>query len=196
MPPASSDAAQRSGDEPGDDADDAAGRRRAERRPEHAPRRMPPRTSRPNRTNGLSGVDVSRASPAPANVPARGAGNCSPSMTPIIRSIAGANAAGEIAGLEFRRDDFVDDAPRGGVGERAFEAVADLDAQMAVVLGDDEQRAVVDLLAPDLPGFGDADRELLDGLLARRRHDQHRDLAALARSRNPSASASARRCRR
>ena len=76
----------------------------------------------------------------------------------------GGNAAGEIAGLEFRRDVLVDDALGGDVGERAFEAVADLDAQAAVVLGDDEQRAVVDLLAADLPGLRDPDRELLDGL--------------------------------
>ena len=76
---------------------------------------------------------------------------------------------------------FVDDALGGDVGERAFEAVADLDAKLAVVLGDDQQRAVVDLLAPDLPGFRDPDRILLDGLGLRRRHDQHRDLAALAR---------------
>ena len=91
------------------------------------------------------------------------------------------DAAGEIAALEFRRDVLVDDALGGGVGQRAFEAVADLDAQAAVVLGDDEQRAVVDLLAADLPGFRDPERELLDRLGVRRRHDQHRDLAALAR---------------
>ncbi len=36
-----------------------------------------------------------------------------------------------------------------------LEAVTDLDAQAAIVLGDDEQRAVVDLLAADLPGLRD-----------------------------------------
>jgi hypothetical protein len=60
----------------------------------------------------------------------------------------------------------------------AFQAVADLDAQLAVVLGHHQQRAVVDLLAPDLPGFRDPDRILLDGFRRRGRHDQHRDLAA------------------
>jgi hypothetical protein len=79
-------------------------------------------------------------------------------------STPAANAAAEIAGLELWRDVLVDDALGGGVGERAFEAVADLDAQAAIVLGDDEQRAVVDLLAADLPGFRDTQRELLDGL--------------------------------
>src|SRR5205823_2466272 len=88
-------------------------------------------------------------------------------------------AAGEIAGLELRRDVFVDDTLGGSVGQRAFEAIADLDPQAAIVLGDDEQRAVVDLLAADLPGFCDPERELLDRLAVRRRYDQHRDLAAL-----------------
>ena len=97
---------------------------------------------------------------------------------------------------EFRRDDLVDDAPRGDVGQRAFQAVADLDAQLAVVLGDHQQRAVVDLLAPDLPGLGDADRELLDRLGLRGRHDQHRDLAALARLEILQRLRSATRCRR
>ncbi len=92
----------------------------------------------------------------------------------------GSNAAAEIAGLEFRCDVLVDDALGRDVGERAFEAVTDLDAQAAVVLGDDEQRAVVDLLAADLPGLRDAKRILLDGLAVGRRHDQHRDLAALS----------------
>ena len=94
---------------------------------------------------------------------------------------AGANAAGEVAALELRRYILVDDALGGDVGERAFEAVADLDAQMPVILGDHQQRAVIDLLAPDLPGLGNADRELLDGFRLRRRHDQDRDLAAFAR---------------
>ena len=43
------------------------------------------------------------------------------------------NATGKIAGPEFRRDDFVDDASRGNVGETAFEAVTDLDAKPVVV---------------------------------------------------------------
>ncbi len=46
------------------------------------------------------------------------------------------NAAGKVTAPEFRRDDFVDDAPGGDVVERAFEAVADLDAELVIVLGD------------------------------------------------------------
>ena len=109
---------------------------------------------------------------------------------------AGGNAAGEIAAPEFRRDDLVDDALGGDVGQRAFEAVTDLDAQMAVVLGDDQQRAVVDLLAADLPGFGDPDRVLLDGL---RRPSSARSAPRSGCPCAPrilQASASARRCRR
>src|SRR3954462_146172 len=82
----------------------------------------------------------------------------------------GGNPAGEITVPESRCDDLVDDALGGDVGERAFEAVTDLDAEMTVVLGNDQQNAVVDLLAADLPGFGNPKRELLDGLAIRRRH--------------------------
>ena len=46
--------------------------------------------------------------------------------------------AGKVAGLELRRDVFVDDALGGGVGQDALEAVTNLDAQAAIVLGDDE----------------------------------------------------------
>ena len=88
------------------------------------------------------------------------------------------DASGEIAGLKFWCDVFVDNALCSGVGEAALQAVSDFDTQMTVVLGNDKQRAVVDLLAPDLPGFRNADRILLDGFRRSRRHDQHRDLAA------------------
>ena len=75
----------------------------------------------------------------------------------------------------------VDDAIGGRVGQRALEAVADLDAHLAVVLA---RRAAATpsstLLAAELPVLDDADRILLDLLGLRGRHDQHRDLAALA----------------
>jgi hypothetical protein len=50
-----------------------------------------------------------------------------------------------------------------------------------VVLGDEEQRAVVALLPPEPPRVDHADPVLLDLLGRGRRHDQHRDLRALAR---------------
>src|SRR5581483_7745100 len=90
------------------------------------------------------------------------------------------NAAGKIAGAEIRRDHLVDDAPRCHVGEAALEPIADLDTQPVVILGNDKQRAIVDLLASDLPGLRGPDRELLDGFGLCGRYDQDRDLAALA----------------
>src|SRR5581483_9866262 len=77
---------------------------------------------------------------------------------------SGGYAAGEIAALEARHDGLVDDAPRGDVGQCAFEAIADLDPQLVIVYGDHQERTVVDLPAADLPGFRRADRVLLDRL--------------------------------
>src|ERR1700753_2873931 len=74
------------------------------------------------------------------------------------------DAAGEINALEFRHDELVDDALAGDIGQRAFEPIADLDAKLVVVLGDQQDRAVIDPLAPDLPGIRAADRILFDGL--------------------------------
>ena len=73
----------------------------------------------------------------------------------------------------------LDDAVGDRVGQRAFEAAADLDAHLAVFDGDQQQRAVIDLAAAELPLLDDADRVLLDLLGLRGRHDQHRHLAAL-----------------
>ena len=55
-----------------------------------------------------------------------------------------------------RRDVLGDDPPRRNVGQHAFEAVADLDTHLAIVFGDDEQRAVVLAFAADLPRLGNA----------------------------------------
>ena len=49
-----------------------------------------------------------------------------------------------------------------------------------VILGDQQERAVIHALAPELPGIDDADAELLDGFRLRGRHDQHHKLRALA----------------
>ena len=57
---------------------------------------------------------------------------------------AGIDAAVEVALLEERRDDFVDDAFRRGVRQRAFQAVAGGDPQLPIVLRDQEQHAIVD----------------------------------------------------
>ncbi len=92
---------------------------------------------------------------------------------------AGADAVVVIAALERGRDVLLDDAVGRRVGQRAFEAVADLDAHLAVVQRDQQQHAVIDLAAAELPLVDDADRILLDDLGLRRRHDQDHDLAAL-----------------
>ena len=93
---------------------------------------------------------------------------------------AGGDAAREIAGPEFRHDHLVDDTPCRDIGDGALQTVANLDPEVPVVLCNDQERAVVDLLAADFPGFRHPKRELLDRLTVRGRHDQHRDLAALA----------------
>src|SRR6266853_1285413 len=96
------------------------------------------------------------------------------------RAGSGDDAAVEVVRLEVRRDDFGYHSPRDAVRDRAFETAADFDAKLPVVLRDDENDTVVDARAADLPGFGEADRVLLDSLGLCRRQHQHRDLAAFA----------------
>lgn len=61
---------------------------------------------------------------------------------------------------------------RRAVGQVAFETVADFDAQLAVVLGDQEQHAVVLALLAEPPGFDDTHRILLDAFRLRARYQQ------------------------
>src|SRR5580704_12459765 len=61
------------------------------------------------------------------------------------------DAAGEIVRPQARQDRVLDDEPRHRIGERALEAVADLDAYLALVRGDDQKRAGVLLLLSDSP---------------------------------------------
>ena len=77
-------------------------------------------------------------------------------------------------------DGVLDDEPRDRIGERAFEPVADFDAQAAIVCRDHEDGTVIDLLAPELPLLGDANRKLLDAFRLRAAYDQYRDLTTLA----------------
>src|SRR5690606_33767670 len=92
---------------------------------------------------------------------------------------AGAHAAEEVALPEAGHDDVAHDSLGDRVVERPLEAVAHHDAKRPVVLGDGEERPVVHALAAELPLLCDAKRVLLDRLLARRGHHDHRDLAAL-----------------
>ena len=89
------------------------------------------------------------------------------------------DTAVEIAAAELWHDVLVDDAVGDGVGQRTLEAVADLDPDLSVLQRDQQQRAIVDALASELPGLRDAQRVLLDRLRLGRGDDQHRDLAAL-----------------
>ena len=90
------------------------------------------------------------------------------------------NATVEIAGAEFRRDVFADDACAGDIRNRALKAAADFDAHAMVVLGDNQDHAVVGALAPELPCVADADAVLRDILRLGGRHDQHAYLRTLA----------------
>jgi len=59
--------------------------------------------------------------------------------------------------LETRHDIFVNDALGDRIGQNAFDAVAGFDFQLAVILGDYQQHAVIHALATEFPGIGNAD---------------------------------------
>ena len=80
---------------------------------------------------------------------------------------------------KLRRDGLVDDLLGRQVGNRAFQRLGHLDADLAVVLGHHQQHAVADALAADLPGVAHAVGVAGDVLRLRGRHHQHRDLRAL-----------------
>ncbi len=114
-------------------------------------------------------------------LPALRSGSGLPSATTsMIRSTPALIPGGELAFTKQRCDVLGDDPARRDVGQRPLEAVAHLDPHLLVVLGDEEQRAVVPALAADLPFLGDPDRIGLDRLGLRRRHDQHRELIGRA----------------
>src|SRR5208337_4846437 len=158
---------QRSGNEPCQRADDAAGGNRADQSTQRGPQDDADDND-PQQNNGIERIDMAQQA-GTLLLPRRRRGQRLAVDHPDDAVYACGNPAGKIPAPEFRRDDFVDDAFGGGVVERAFKAVADFDAKLAVVLGDDEDRTVVDLLAPDLPCFRDPDRILLDGFRRRRR---------------------------
>ena len=91
---------------------------------------------------------------------------------------AGNDAAGHVAGFECRQDGVIDDAFAGRVGQHPLEAIADFDAYAPIGGGDDQQRTVVELLAPQTPGFRYAQPEHLDRLVFGGRQHEQRDLRA------------------
>ena len=64
------------------------------------------------------------------------------------------------------------------VGDLVLQAVADLDPDLPVVGHDEQDQAVVQALAADLPGLEGLDRVLLDGIAAGRPADIDEDLVA------------------
>src|SRR5581483_4410802 len=64
---------------------------------------------------------------------------------------AARNPARKIAGAKTRQDRVLDDQLRYRVGQRAFEAVADLDPHLSLGRRNDQQCAVVDALLADPP---------------------------------------------
>ena len=99
-----------------------------------------------------------------------------PLAEPVDRAV---QAAGVVAGAKRRHDLLADDPAGGDVGNRALQGLGDLDLHRAVVLRDDQEQAVADVLAADLPLLADALRERGDVLRRGRRHDQDHDLRAV-----------------
>src|SRR2546423_2389986 len=63
----------------------------------------------------------------------------------------------EIPLAQQRNNGFRNDAVGSDVSEHTLQPPADLNAQIPIILGNNEQRAVVDLLAPELPLIDHAD---------------------------------------
>ena len=90
------------------------------------------------------------------------------------------NAAVVVPFAEPGRNDLVQDAIGGGVVQHAFQAVAHLYPHPSIVLGDQEQHAIVHVLAAGFPGLGHPQRILLDALGRGAGNDKDGKLAALA----------------
>src|SRR6202022_4985116 len=72
------------------------------------------------------------------------------------------DAAGKIIGAKARSNGVLDDEPRYRIGERSFEAVADLDAHLALARRHNQQDAVVLVLLTDLPVAAELHAEIFD----------------------------------
>src|SRR3954452_872539 len=86
------------------------------------------------------------------------------------------DAAREIAGAEPRGDPVLDDEPGNSVGKRALEAIAHLDAHLALVRRHDQQHAVVLALLTDLPAAAKLVAEVLDRRALQRFERHHHEL--------------------
>jgi len=81
-----------------------------------------------------------------------------------------------VPGSEPGHHDVGDDLIGRRVGQRAFEAVADLEADLAVLDEDEKDDTVVELLPPHAPALRGADREVLERRRGQLRKDRHHDL--------------------
>src|SRR5690349_21751670 len=90
------------------------------------------------------------------------------------------NAAIEITFAELWLDVLPDDTCGGGIRNRTFESVADFNAHVMVVLGNNQNRAVIGAHAPEFPFLADADAILRDILGIGRRNNQYAELRSLA----------------
>ena len=146
-------------------------------------RAIGPATSTPTKRNTARSCQLNplllpgRSPKSPLRASTSGSG--SPLTRAISWSAAASQAAGKVVLPESRLHRVVDDVRGGEVGHRAFERLRHFDAHLAVVLGDDDENAVADLLAPDLPGIADAVGIAGDVFGLRGRDHQHHDLRAL-----------------
>src|SRR5262249_9576818 len=84
------------------------------------------------------------------------------------------DAPRDIVGAKARDDCVLDDELGDGVSERALEAVADLDAYLALAWGHDQQHAVVLVALSDPPAAAELNAEIFDrGALQRLERDDH-----------------------
>ena len=103
----------------------------------------------------------------------------------VPRDVADEGGDGRVHGFvgppgpDARGEDVVDDPVGVDVRDLVLEAVADLDADLAVLGENEEDQAVVEALAADLPRFEGPDRPVLEhGVLAERPADPDEELVA------------------
>ena len=89
---------------------------------------------------------------------------------------AARHAAGEVVRLEARRDRVLDDVFGDRVGQRAFQPVADLDADLALVRRMQQQHAVVLAALAELPAAEQSVGVVLDRIAVQRLHRRDDDL--------------------
>ncbi len=93
---------------------------------------------------------------------------------------AGDDAVHHVAPLEGGQDPGLDDVRGDGVGQGAFQAITHLDTHLALVLGDEQQDAVILALLADAPVATELIAVLLYGLAIQAVDGDHHQLDAAA----------------